>query len=246
VAVLSTIAPARGAPPQSTAVPPPVTTEETPLPAVAGSLIGFGLVLPGAWLAAQTRRLPRLAMTLGLVTLSAGVAIAVASAWAWAQAPAQGTAASATAAYLPTGIANVLFAPFPWAIRRVLDLLTIPGMVLWYLLLAFAIKTLVTDTRRWQVLPIVGFVVSVVVAFVLFEGNVGTLLRHRSMTIGSAVAVLAAPSLVALFDRLVVVRHTRQLRATLTPPPGRGQEVVFNPSRSTAMAPESLETERPR
>lgn len=192
------------------AVVPPVTMDQTPLPAIAASLAAFGLLLPAAWLAAKTRRRPTLAMALGLVTLGAGVAVTVASAWIWARS--SGGAASATFAYLPTGFANVLFAPFPWALRRPLDLATVPAMLLWYVLLVAAVRTIAfANGRRWQqLLPPAAFVVVVLIAFVLFEGNVGTLFRQRAMTIGPVVAFLAAPALVAVVDRIVAVRRPWQ------------------------------------
>lgn len=190
----------------------PVTMDQTPLPAVAASVAAFGLLLPAAWLVAETRRRPSVAMALGLTTLGAGVAAATASAWIWALAQSAGEAASATFAYLPKGFANVLLAPFPWALGRSLDLATVPAMLLWYLLLGAAVRTIAfANGRRWQLLPHAAFVVAVLIAFVLFEGNVGTVFRHRAMTIGPVVAFLAAPSLVAVADRIAAVRRARQL-----------------------------------
>jgi hypothetical protein len=196
------------------AVATPVTTDQTPLPALAGSAVGFGLLLPAAWLAAQTQRRPRLATALGLATLGAGVAVTITSAWIWARAPGAGDAASATVAYLPRGFAHVLFAPFPWAIRRLLDWPTVPAMLLWYVLVVAALGTIAfAKGRRWQLLPPAAFVLIALGAFVLFEGNVGTVFRHRAMTIGPVVAFLAAPSLVAVVDRIVAVRRARHKSA---------------------------------
>jgi Dolichyl-phosphate-mannose-protein mannosyltransferase len=212
VAPPAAIASAQGEATPTAVVVLPVTMDQTPLPAMAASLAAFGLLLPAAWLAAKTRRRPTLAMALGLVTLGAGVAVAAASAWIWARPV--GEAASATFAYLPTGFANVLFAPFPWALRRPLDLATVPAMLLWYVLLVAAVRTIAfANGRRWQLLPPAAFVVGVLIAFVLFEGNVGTLFRQRAMTIGPVVAFLAAPSLVAVVDRIVAVRRARQPKA---------------------------------
>lgn len=109
--------------------------------------------------------------------------------------------ATRTLAYLPKGLAYALFAPFPWAVRRPLDLLAVPEMLLWYGLLAAALVTLLRWRNRWRFLaPTVIFVAGSIGIFALVEGNVGTLFRHRAMVIPSTI-LLAAPSLWWAFDR---------------------------------------------
>lgn len=106
-----------------------------------------------------------------------------------------------TLSYLPRGVAYALFAPFPWAARRSLDLLTLPEMLLWYALLPAALVTLWRYRERWQFLaPTAIFVAGSLGIFALVEGNVGTLFRHRAMVIPSTI-LLAAPTLVLAFDR---------------------------------------------
>jgi hypothetical protein len=101
-------------------------------------------------------------------------------------------------AYLPMGVAYTMFAPAPWAITRVHDLLTAPEMLVWYILMAAALVTVIRFRARWWLLlPPVLFVASFIGAMALTEGNVGTLFRHRAMII-PLVIVLAAPSLLAL------------------------------------------------
>jgi hypothetical protein len=101
-------------------------------------------------------------------------------------------------AYLPTGVAYALFAPVPWSITRGHDLLTAPEMLIWYVLLATAVVTLVRFRARWWLmLPLVLFVAAFTAAMALTEGNVGTAYRHRAMII-PFVIVLAAPSLLWL------------------------------------------------
>jgi hypothetical protein len=218
VVVVPAVGPAQIDSAPSAAVAPPITLDETPLLALARSLLGFGLLLPTAWLVAETRRWPRLATTLALVTLLAGIAATAGAAWILARAAGAGEAASATVAYLPRGFANVLFAPFPWQVRRLLDLLTVPAMLMWYVVLVAAVRSIVfANGRRWQLLPHAAFVVIALSALVLFEGNAGTLFRHRAMTIGAVVVFLATPSLVALVDRIVAVLHSSQITGAREP-----------------------------
>lgn len=101
-------------------------------------------------------------------------------------------------AYLPMGLAYALFAPVPWTITRVHELLTAPEMVVWYMLMAAAVLSLIRFRARWWVLlPPVLFVASFTGAMALTEGNIGTVYRHRAMIIPIVIAI-AAPSLLWL------------------------------------------------
>jgi hypothetical protein len=104
-----------------------------------------------------------------------------------------------TLEYLPFGVAFALFAPFPGSGTQPQDLLPIPEMLVWYVLLVAAAIALWRWRRRWRVLaPIVLFVAGTVLIFALAEGNVGTLYRHRAMII-PFVALLAAPTIASVF-----------------------------------------------
>jgi hypothetical protein len=94
---------------------------------------------------------------------------------------------------LPTGLAFALFAPFPGSGTRPQDLLPIPEMVVWYVLLVAATIALWRWRRRWRVLaPLVLFVAGTVLIFALAEGNVGILYRHRAMIIPFVALIAAA------------------------------------------------------
>lgn len=99
------------------------------------------------------------------------------------------------AAYLPIGLTYALFAPFPWDVRRALDVLVVPEMILWYICLAAAVITITNTRDRWRaVAPSVLFTAGILLVLALAEGNVGSLFRHRSMIV-PAVLVFAAPTL---------------------------------------------------
>lgn len=103
-----------------------------------------------------------------------------------------------TLVYFPKGIAYALLAPFPWKPARPLDLLTVPEILLWYLMLPSLLWSLWRMSgKRLLVLPMALFVGGALTVFALAEGNVGTLYRHRAMVIPFA-AILASPGLVAL------------------------------------------------
>lgn len=107
-----------------------------------------------------------------------------------------------TLRYLPKGVVYALFAPMPWQISRMADLLTVPEMLLWYVLSAAALVTTWQRRREWRdLLPLVLFVTGVLAIFSLVEGNAGTLFRHRAMIV-PAVAALAAPTLLGAWERL--------------------------------------------
>lgn len=106
-----------------------------------------------------------------------------------------------TLRYLPKGLSYALFAPFPWAPRRALDLLTVPEMLAWYLVLFAAVVTLWRERLRLRALaPIALYVGLVVVVLALAEGNVGILFRHRAMLIQYTM-LLAAPTLLDFVER---------------------------------------------
>jgi len=103
-----------------------------------------------------------------------------------------------TLAHLPRGLAYAYFAPFPWEVRRPADLATMPEMLLWYGSLPAAAWTAWRSRTRWRlVAPLVLFVLGLMSIFVLTEGNVGILFRHRGMVI-PYVLILAAPGFLAL------------------------------------------------
>jgi 4-amino-4-deoxy-L-arabinose transferase-like glycosyltransferase len=91
------------------------------------------------------------------------------------------TPAGALAA-LPTGIIYLLFAPFPWAISGLRQVMVLPETLVWYALMpAFVRGALYAIRHKFgAVLPIVVFAVSLTGAYALMQGNVGTAYRQRT------------------------------------------------------------------
>lgn len=103
-----------------------------------------------------------------------------------------------TVAYLPQGLAYGAFAPFPWQSSRLSDLAIVPEMLVWYVIVAAAIATLIRWRERRRALFVVaGFSGGLLLLLSLVEGNAGTLYRHRAMIIAWAV-LLSAPTFASL------------------------------------------------
>ena len=83
---------------------------------------------------------------------------------------------------LPVGLVYLLFAPFPWAITGMRQLLTVPETLVWYALMPAFARGLVYSIRHRlrDVLPILVFTVTLTLAYALMQGNVGTAYRQRT------------------------------------------------------------------
>lgn len=105
-----------------------------------------------------------------------------------------------TLSYLPTGIRYVLLAPFPWVAQRPQDWLVLPDTLLWYLVAAAAMWSAWLVRAQWRgYVALLAFAGGMLLVLALFEGNVGTLHRHRAVTVFPFAAVLAGPALVSLW-----------------------------------------------
>jgi hypothetical protein len=111
--------------------------------------------------------------------------------------------------YLPRGALYVVGAPFPLAARSLEDLATVPEMLVWYTCEVFAAWGLLLLLRRRRFDFAYGLIVLTAIAFVLslFEGNVGTLVRHRAMMIPftAVLSAIGASQFLARFGRFPVV-----------------------------------------
>ncbi len=91
------------------------------------------------------------------------------------------TPAGAIAA-LPVGLAYLLFAPFPWAITGIRQLLTLPETLVWYALMPALWRGLRHAVRHQfrAILPMLTFATILTVAYAVFQSNVGTAYRQRT------------------------------------------------------------------
>lgn len=84
--------------------------------------------------------------------------------------------------FLPLGVLYVLFAPFPWMVKNLGQLLTLPEMVLWWLaapLLARGYWFMLRH-RFLASLPLTVFTIGLTLTYALFQSNAGTVHRQRT------------------------------------------------------------------
>jgi 4-amino-4-deoxy-L-arabinose transferase-like glycosyltransferase len=89
---------------------------------------------------------------------------------------------TAAAGFLPLGLLYVLFAPFPWMISNLRQLITLPELLAWWLLVPMLVKGywFATRHRLRQSFAISVFTIGLTLVYALFQTNVGTAYRHRA------------------------------------------------------------------
>jgi hypothetical protein len=88
----------------------------------------------------------------------------------------------AALAFLPIGVLYVLFAPFPWMIGNLRQLITLPELMVWWLLVPIMVRGywFAFRHRLRESFPITVFAVSLTLAYALYQSNVGTAYRQRA------------------------------------------------------------------
>jgi hypothetical protein len=82
---------------------------------------------------------------------------------------------------LPIGVIHLLFAPFPWTIASLRQTLALPDILLWYALVPFLIRGVVSARIRLrETMPILVFTTALTLAYGAFLGNAGTAYRQRT------------------------------------------------------------------
>src|SRR5215472_3738977 len=83
---------------------------------------------------------------------------------------------------LPVGVVYVLFAPFPWMMGSLRQLITLPEMLAWWLMLPIMLKGYWFAIRHHlrASFPITVFSIALTLAYALYQSNVGTAYRHRA------------------------------------------------------------------
>ena len=96
--------------------------------------------------------------------------------------------------FIPLGFFAVWFSPFPWQIGSVSQIFVLPEMLIWYIFIPFlcrgiyiSLKDKKTDSH---IILITLFVFSIFLG--VYEGNLGTLYRHKAVVIMLAYIFISA------------------------------------------------------
>jgi len=94
---------------------------------------------------------------------------------------------------LPPLVFMILLMPFPWQISSVYQMLTFSEMLAYYTVVFFFLRGVIFYFKKNEYILFIPlfFIISACVIFSLFEGNIGTIFRHRA-TILPFMFILAA------------------------------------------------------
>lgn len=83
---------------------------------------------------------------------------------------------------IPTGFMYLMFAPFPWQASNLRQSITIPEVLVWWMLIPLLISGLIytVKNRLRNAFPILIFSLMLTIAYSVFQGNVGTAYRQRT------------------------------------------------------------------
>jgi len=89
------------------------------------------------------------------------------------------------ARFVVRGIASYLVVPLPWQIATTGELVYLPEQVFWYVLIVLAPIGVVAGYRRDPMVTslLVGYLIPTAAVVALTTGNVGTLIRHRTLIV---------------------------------------------------------------
>ncbi|MGA9773200.1 MAG: glycosyltransferase family 39 protein [Blastocatellia bacterium] len=84
--------------------------------------------------------------------------------------------------FLPIGLLYVLFAPFPWMINNLRQFITLPELLIWWLMVPMMVKGywFAIKRRLKESFAICIFTVGLTLSYALYQTNVGTAYRHRA------------------------------------------------------------------
>jgi len=89
---------------------------------------------------------------------------------------------SGAIAAIPIGFIYLLFAPFPWQLASLRQIVTLPEMLIWWSVFPMLVLGLWFSVkfRLRRISPILIFTTMLTLAYSVFQGNVGTAYRQRA------------------------------------------------------------------
>jgi hypothetical protein len=97
-------------------------------------------------------------------------------------------------AFLPLGLFYFLFAPFPWMLGSIRQIVAVPEMLFWYSLMPAMVRGgyLLLRQRRRESLFLLLLLISLSVGYAVGQGNIGTMFRHRAQVLPIFLILAAA------------------------------------------------------
>jgi hypothetical protein len=88
-------------------------------------------------------------------------------------------------AFLPVGLFYFVFAPFPWMLGSIRQIVAAPEMLYWYWLLPSTIRGVraMLRHRARQSLFLLLTLISLSIGYAIGQGNIGTMFRHRAQVL---------------------------------------------------------------
>jgi hypothetical protein len=145
--------------------------------------------------------------------------------------------ASGALTAVPLGLTYLLFAPFPWQLASLRQLITLPEMIVWWVSFPLLVMGIwfTLKYRLRQALPILIFTTMLTLAYSIFQGNVGTAYRQRSQILVFYFIFVAVGAILMMERR---ENRKRQEQAA--------REAEIAARRASRLAPLSLERPLPR
>lgn len=106
-------------------------------------------------------------------------------------------------AFLPVGVAALLWSPFPWQMTSLRPILTLPEMLIWWWFAPSLIRGIAFAIRRYfrEVSPILVFAATLLVGYSLAMGNVGAAFRMRAQILNLLFLFAALGSYLGVIKR---------------------------------------------
>jgi len=88
-------------------------------------------------------------------------------------------------AFLPIGLFYFVFAPFPWMLGSIRQIVAMPEMLYWYTLMPAMVRggRILLRKRGRESLFLLLLLISLSVGYAIGQGNIGTMFRHRAQVL---------------------------------------------------------------
>ena len=83
---------------------------------------------------------------------------------------------------IPVGFAYLMFAPFPWEMQNLRQMIALPDVLIWWAMMPLLVAGMLYSIRHRlrTALPILIFSLMLTLSYSIFQGNVGTAYRQRT------------------------------------------------------------------